>query len=278
MNSIDAGVSYQRDIAFTGEQFEFRRSASWLTTEPSSFGASYGSWEDKALAGNTFDYPLIHGAAIMKAGMSFTSVSRQAVLDGKVGLKRYRICDLICGKEIRTPTGCGKISYSVFPEALRTAITDFTKNKGGLLVSGAYIASDSRDRIYDFTIDAATDKNELAPERKFTEDILKIDWICNKGGASGVVRGAQSPYKFSSTRKYNLFTSPNPWRYWVESPEGFWAQKGAFTVLKYNDSGNGAAVAYKGDYRSLAVGFPIECLSTQEEINFFMKEALTFLK
>ena len=279
MNHIDAGVAYQRDIAFTGEQFEFRRSAGWLTTEPSSFGASYGSWEDKALAGNTFDYPLIHGAAIMNAGLSFTSVSRQAVLDGKVSLKRYRLCDVICGKQVRTPKGNGRISYSVFPAALRDAITEFTKNKGGLLVSGAYIASDCRDRIYDFEIDAATAKNDIAPERKFTEDILKLDWTCNKGGGNGVVRGAQSPYKFSSTRKYNLFTGPNPWRYWVESPDGFWPQKGAFTVLKYDDSGFGAAVAYKGnDYRSLAIGFPIECLTTQEEINSLMKEALQFLK
>ncbi len=279
MNSIDAGVPYIRDIAFTGEQFEMRRSATWLTTEPSSFGASYGSWEDQALAGNSFDYPLIHGAAIMKAGMSFTSVSRQAVLDGKVSLKRFRLCDVICGKQMRTPAGRGKIAYSVFPAALRSAITEFVKNKGGLLVSGAYIASDCRDRIYDFTVDAATAKNELEPERKFTEDVLKIDWITNKGGGNGVVRGVQSPYKFSSTRKYNLFTSPNPWRYWVESPDGFAPQKGAFTVLKYDDSGIGAAVAYKGnDYRSLAIGFPLETLSTQEEINYLMKEALTFLK
>jgi hypothetical protein len=177
LSQIDAGVPYMRDISFTGEQFEMRRSATWLTTEPSSFGASYGNWEDKALAGNTFDYPLIHGAAIMKAGLSFTSVSRQAVLDNKVALKRYRICDVICGKQVRTPSGfvaSGKntyvprIQYSVFPAALRDQLTAFTKNGGSLLVSGAYIASDCRDRIYDFVIDAATAKNELEPERKFT--------------------------------------------------------------------------------------------------------------
>ena len=279
MNHIDAGVAYQRDIAFTGEQYELRRSAGWLTTEPSSFGASYGSWEDKALAGNTFDYPLIHGAAILKAGLSFTSVSRRAVLDGKVSLGRYRICDLICGKQVRTPAGRGKISYSVFPAAMRDALTAFLKNGGGLLVSGAYIASDCRDRIYDLEIDAGTVKSELEPERKFTEEMLKIDWLTNKGGGSGVVRGVQSPYRFSSTRKYNLYTAPNPWRYWVESPDGFTARKGAFTVLKYDDSGFSAAVAYKGkDYRSLAIGFPIETLSTQAEIDNLIKESLEFLK
>ncbi len=279
MNIIDAGVAYQREISFTGAQFEMRRNAGWLSTEPSSFGASYSSWEGKALAGNTFDYPLIHGAAIMKAGRSFTSVSRQAVLDGKVALGRYRICDLICGKQVRTPAGRGKIAYSVFPAPLRDALTAFTKNGGGLLVSGAYIASDCRDRIYDFDIDASTEKKELEPERKFTEEILKIDWLTNKGGANGVVRGAQSPYRFSSTRKYNLFTAPNSQRYWVESPDGFTARKGAFTVLKYGDSGISAAVAYKGNtYSSLAIGFPIETLSTQAEIDDLMKESLDFLK
>ena len=288
MNNIDGGVAYLRDISFTGEQFEMRRSAPWLTTEPSSFGASYGNWEDKALAGNTFDYPLIHGAAIMKAGMSFTSVSRQAVLDNEVQIKKYRICDVICGKQVRTPSGVtasGKdtfvprIRYSVFPARLRSALTEFTKNGGGLLVSGAYIASDCRDRIYDFAVSASTEKNELEPERKFTEEILKLDWISNKGGASGIVRGVQSPFKFSSSRKYSLLTAPNPSRYWVESPDCFAAQKGAFTTLRYDDSGFGAAVAYKGDdYRSLAIGFPIECLTTQEQIDSLMKEALGFLK
>ena len=288
MSNIDAGVSYLRDISFTGEQFELRRSAPWLTTEPSSFGASYGNWEDKALAGNTFDYPLIHGAAILKAGLSFTSVSRQAVLDGKVILKRYRICDLICGKQVRTPSGfaaSGKgsyvpvVRYSVFPAALRNELTAFTKNGGALLVSGAYIASDCRDRIYDFVPDAATVKNELEPERKFTEDVLKLDWISNKGGASGSVRCVASPYRFSAGRKYGLYTSPNPVRYWVESPDCFAAQKGAFTTLRYDDSGFGAAVAYKGDdYRCLSIGFPIECLTTQEQIDNLIKDALGFLK
>lgn len=288
MSGIDAGVAYMRDISFTGEQYELRRSAPWLNTEPSSFGASYGNYEDQVLAGNTFDYPLIHGAAIMKAGYSFTSVSRQAVLDGKVLLKRYRICDVICGKQVRTPSGVAssgkntfapRIRYSVFPDKLRSALADFTKNGGSLLVSGAYIASDSRDRIYDFELDAATVKNEIEPERKFTEEILKIDWITNKGGHNGVVKGVKSPYKFSSNRIYNIYTTPNSKSCWVESPDGFYAQKGAFTTLRYSDSGIGAAVAYKGEtYRSLAIGFPIECLTTQEQIDSMMKEALGFLK
>ena len=279
MTNIDAGVAYLRDISFTGDQFEMRRSATWLTTEPSSFGASYGNWETTALAGNTFDYPLVHGAAIMKAGMSFTSVSRQAVLDGKVALKRYRICDVICGKQVRTPSGYGKVRYDVFPAKLRSALAEFTKNGGGLLVSGAYIASDCRDRIYDFDLAGAGISNDMEPERKFTAEVLKIDWISNKGGASGVVRGVSSPFSFSDTRKLKYFNTPNPASYWVESPDGFAAQPGAFTVLRYDDSGIGAAVAYKGDgYRSLAIGFPIETLTSQGQINDLMKEAISFLK
>jgi hypothetical protein len=88
-----------------------------------------------------------------------------------------------------------------------------------------------------------------------------------------------SPYRFSAGRKYGFYTSPNPVRYWVESPDCFAAQKGAFTPLRYDDSGFGAAVAYKGDdYRSLAIGFPIECLTTQEQIDNLMKDAIGFLK
>ena len=292
MNGIDGGVPYLRDISFTGEQYEFRRNATHLTTEPSSFGASYGDWETRVIAGNTFDYPLLHGAAFMKAGHSFVSTSRDAVCKGLVKLENYRICDVICGKQVRTPVAykvAGKgakksrsrvISFSVFPAPLRDALTAFTSKGGGLLVSGAYVASDSFDRIYDYDVDERMLKEELEPERKFVGDVLKCQWITNKGSHSGEVRAVESPYRFSAGKRYYFYTIPNAARYCAESPDGLGTSaKGAFPVMRYCDSGLAAAIAYKGDdYRSLTIGFPIETLTSQRDINQLIRDAVEFLK
>ncbi len=292
-NFIDGGVPYLRDISFTGDMFEFRRSAPHLGSEYSEFGASYGDYETKVIAGNTFDFPLLHGAAIMNAGLSFASCSREALLRGSVELQKYRICDLICGKQVRTPVGYEKggngskparrrvIDYSVFPVPIREALTAFTKKGGSLLISGSYVLSDSNDFIYDFDADEAAIKKETDSEKKFISDVLKCQWITNKGGNSGSVRVVQSPYKFSPGRHYTFFTKPNSVRYCVESPDGFVPTNaaGAFTVMRYGDSGIGAAVAYKGPaYRVLTLGFPIEALATQADINTLMKDAVGFLK
>ena len=292
-NFIDGGVPYLRDISFTGEQFEFRRNAPHLGSEYSEFGASYGDYETRVIAGNTFDYPLLHGAALMNAGLSFASCSRSAMLRGCVELQKYRICDLICGKQVRTPIGyekCQKgsksprkrvIEHSVFPSAIRDALSAFTKQGGSLLISGAYVLSDSNDFIYDFGPDEATIKKETDAEKKFISDVLKCQWLTNKGGNSGTVRSVQSPYRFSPGHNYTFFTKPNQVRYCVESPDGLLPANaaGAFTVMRYSDSGIGAAVAYKGTaYRSLTLGFPIEALATQAEINALIKDAVGFLK
>lgn len=292
-NFIDGGVPYLRDISFTGDMFEFRRNASHLSSEYSEFGASNSDYETKVIAGNTFDFPLLHGAAIMNAGLSFVSCSREALLRGRVELQKYRICDLICGKQVRTPVGYEKreketksarrrmIEYSVFPSAIRDALFSFTKQGGSLLISGSYVLSDSNDFIYDFGTDEPILKKETESEKKFISDVLKCQWVTNKGGNAGDVRSVQSPYKFSSGRHYTFYTKPNSIRYCVESPDGFVPTNaaGAFTVMRYADSGISAAVAYKGPaYRVLTLGFPIESLATQSDINALMKDAVGFLK
>ena len=280
-NATDGGVAYLRDISFTGNMYEFRRSATHLTSEPSFFGASYGDYETMAIAGNTFDYPLIHGAALMAAGCSFCSASRQALCEGRVNLKRYKICDLVCGKQVRTPKSYSskELKYSVFPAPLREAVSAYARSGGRMLVSGAYIASDCRDRIYDFTPDAKMRKDEIEPEVKFTEEVLKYTWITNKGSNNGTAKIVQSPYKFEAGRSINFYNKPNQGSYCVESPDALAPARDAFTIMRYGDSGLSAAIAYRSmDYRCVCIGFPIETITSQNDINTLMKEAVNFLK
>ena len=52
------------------------------------------------IAGNTFDYPFIHGKAIQAAGKySFVSCSDEAVENGLVTLEDYPVVDYILGLE-----------------------------------------------------------------------------------------------------------------------------------------------------------------------------------
>lgn len=89
---------------------EFRRAVPWMDDDASGFGDSFGDYETKVIAGNTFDYPSVHGAAILKAGYSFVSCSDEAVEDGAVSLNDYTTVDLILGKECQTKMGRGGVT------------------------------------------------------------------------------------------------------------------------------------------------------------------------
>ncbi|MDR0812134.1 MAG: N-acetylmuramoyl-L-alanine amidase, partial [Paludibacter sp.] len=103
----DAGVPYIADISFTGEQYEFLRTRAWISDANPGFGASKADFETKIIAGNTFDYPFIHGQAIKAAGFSFVSCSRNAVEEGSIDITNYKIADLILGKQRQTFAGNG---------------------------------------------------------------------------------------------------------------------------------------------------------------------------
>ena len=73
LDEQDHGVPYIKDISYIGKMKEYRRSIPWMDDDASGFGDSYGDYENQVIAGNTFDYPSVHGAAILKAGYSFVS-------------------------------------------------------------------------------------------------------------------------------------------------------------------------------------------------------------
>ena len=140
-SDMDFGVPYIRDISFIGYQTEFRRNAG------ESFGRSSGDYAAQIVAGNTFDFPYVHGEAIAAANKGFVSASVGSVETGSVKLDNYKIVDLILGKQKLTITGNGNtgLRYFTFPKRLQEELTKFTSNGGDLLVSGQYILSDLYD-------------------------------------------------------------------------------------------------------------------------------------
>lgn len=83
---LDHGVPYLKDISYIGRMKEFRRQIPWMDDDASGFGDSYADYETQVICGNTFDYPSVHGAAILNAGYSFVSCSDEAVEDSIVDL------------------------------------------------------------------------------------------------------------------------------------------------------------------------------------------------
>ncbi|MDQ9767110.1 hypothetical protein RFZ33_08435, partial [Acinetobacter baumannii] len=66
LDKHDHGVPYLQDISYIGSMKEFRRSIPWMDDDAAGFGDSYGTHETQVIAGNSFDYPAIHGKAMLQ--------------------------------------------------------------------------------------------------------------------------------------------------------------------------------------------------------------------
>jgi hypothetical protein len=199
---------------------------------------------------------------------------------GAVDLEKYPILNLICGKQITTLTGrdgASKLRYSVFPADLQETLRDYAASGGNMLISGANIATDAWDKIYDYQIDSVMMADVVTPMRDFITGVLKYKWMTNNATAGGDVKMVQNPFGLPLS-SYSFFNKPNPHRYQVESPDGLVpADKNAYTILRYSDNNISAGVAYEGDYRVVSLGFPIETLQSQEQIEAIIKELMEFL-
>lgn len=95
----DPGLPYISTTAFCGYQQTFNRLKAGIET-PDGLGYSGQELEAQEVAGNTFDYPFIHGKAIQMAGQySFVSCSVETIESGSTILGDYHAIDLIYGAE-----------------------------------------------------------------------------------------------------------------------------------------------------------------------------------
>ena len=53
---------------------------------------------------------------------------------------------------------------------------------------------------------------------------------------------------------------------------------GACTIFRYAENNISAGVAYQGDYKTVVLGFPVETIETQEEINCLIDEIANFFR
>lgn len=249
----DPGVPYLSNISFCGAQTGFSRAQAGKEGE-GSLGHSGQELEGIKIAGNTFDYPFIHGKAIQAAGRySFVSCSDEAVENGLVTLEDYPIVDYILGLEKEDVTT--KRFYKTYSSVMQRMITSYCQSGGRLLVSGAYVGSDM----------SGTQGN-----REFTERVLKY--------------GYQSSIADKSINSINglgltvaIPRLPNEVSYAVPSVDCIVPVDTAFPVFTYAPGNQSAGIAYKGtDYRTFVLGFPLESILSEIDRATIMAGILGF--
>ncbi len=252
----DPGVSYIHTPEFCGRQLDYERSNIGYED---GLGLSGNDFEGMLVAGNSFDYPYLHGKALAANGFSYVSCSSEAVMDGLLSLSGYDAVDIILGAEKQG--GSGTLlgydrSFKTFPVELQKAVSDYCKGGGRLFVSGAYIASD----MY---------KNES--DREFIRNMLKFDY-------GGSVFNTAENVIFGSNLRMEIYRAVNEYSYAVASPDILVPVGKAFVSFVYNGCKESAGVAYADDnYRVLSTSFPFESIVSEQQRNQIMGAVMRFL-
>ena len=267
-NDKDAGVPYLSEISLVGQQYEFKRTVPWVNDDAPGFGASHANYEGKVIAGNTFDFPYVHGKAIKAAGYSFVSCSEKAILTSDIDLCQYKAVDLILGKQKQTFVGNAKKApdFKTFPLALQRSIETYCQRGGNLLLSGAYVGSD-----------LCEGPKPLQDDRHFIENVLKYKFRTSQACVNGNLRIVSSPIKSFRKTDLSYFNEPNPISYYVESPDAIEpVGEGGFTICRYAENNTSAGVAYSGAYKTCCFGFPFETIQSEKERAKLMESVLSF--
>ena len=245
--SIDPGVADVRTAGYCGYQYNFSKSR---------LGYDLGQSGDELLGmilmGNTHDYTTQHAQDFLTGG-NYTIGSCEADALGVIPTASYQMMDVIMGAQ-RVDGYSGRI-YKTFTPELQQQLQTYLSQGGRLMVSGAYIGSDMQS----------------SSEQAFTSKVLKYQFM-----------GQESQESLSAINGMNtqvsLFRNPSEQHYWITRSDILQPTEGAFSTMTYQPDQQSAAIAYQGqDYRTMAFGFPLECIENTELRRSIMNAALQFL-
>ena len=281
----DNGVPYKKLISYVGPMKEFRRAIPWTHDDASGFGDSYGTYERITVAGNTFDYPALHGRSIMKAGYSFVSMSRAAAcadpaladttFDGRQLTAQYSAIDLILGKEKQSKfgrPGLHPLTFKTFDTPMQHLLSAYCKAGGAVLVSGSYVGTD----LWQNPLVKAD-----AADKQFAKDILKYQWREDRACTWGQIAYVVSPLA-ADTTSFRYYNKPNSESYVVESPDAIDpADNCAYTAFRYPENGMSAGIVFGGNatdhWRTCVLAFPFEAIKGESVRDAMMKRILGFI-
>lgn len=267
-STIDEGVAYKRNIAYVGDQYDFDRKSPWLDDDASGHGSSYADQEERIIAGNSFDYPFVHGQAIQSAGYGFISMSDEVFETANWDATDFSALDLLFGEEKTTSRiyGLENKDFTIYTPEMVKAIRKYIQSKGArLIMSGAYVGTD---------VIACGD----TLVKQFTEKELHFLFRTNNASKSGLV-SHPNEVKKNFTGEYQFETGYNQEIYKVEAPDAIEpVGKNAKVFLRYTKNTKSAGIIYNGNYQSVILGFPFESLQTQKDRNDMMKQILQFFE
>ncbi len=237
-NPNEHGVPYGKTLHYIGAQYEFDRNKPWISDDDAGFGACYTDKAHLLMAGNTFDYPSMHGKVLQQLGYSYVSTSVAAVDSIPAS---FAAVDLIFGKQKEVSIGTQRIrtDFALYPLHLQKALTAYTAEGGNILASGAYMASFGQDKT----------------AKAFARDILHYEYRTEHATQSGniTLRGTLP------TMQTQLRTQPNETIFHAENVSGLTpVGKQCNPPARYTDSGVCAGTAWDDTYRCLVFGFPLE--------------------
>ena len=269
----DHGVPYINDISFIGSQFEYRRELPWMDDDAAGFGASRSNYETQVIAGNTFDYPVVHGASIMAAGYSFVSSSMAAFAGKVINPTEYSVVDIIMGKQKEIQIGRGAVPnrYKTLSPELIATLSDYTERGGNVMLTGSYIATDVWDN-----------KNATAEEQAFAADVMGYKYRVGQAAILGKIHAVPSIHsKLSGEGNWSFDMELNDKIYAVESPDAIYpadTNTGA-TVMRYTENNIPAGVATsKNGYKTYVLGVPFEVIEGDKNRDALMKRVLNFFE
>ena len=272
----DNGVPYRNMITYVGKMKEFRRVIPWTDDDSSGFGDSYGNYEKMVIAGNTFDYPALHGAAILKAGYSFASTSRNALTAKDIlNTDDYCALDLILGKQKQSKMGRGGVTplrFKTFDADMQQILTRYCQAGGRVFVSGSYVGTD----LWQNPLTLANKEDQ-----DFAQRILKYKWRDNKAALEGNIRYVASPLTEDQLH-LTYYNKPNEDSYVVESPDAIDpADACAYTAFRYTENNLSAGIVFGGNesdrWRSVVLGFPFEAVTDSADRDVLMRKILQYL-
>ena len=248
----EPGVIDVKSAGFCGRQTGFDKSQYGKETA-TGFGMSGSELEGMILAGNTHDYSTRHALDILskRPACNISSATPQQL--SQVDLRRYNLADFIFGAQ--KDDGYSLTRRKAFTPEVQSAISQLTLQGASILVSGAFIGSD---------MTSAEEAGFLANKLKFrfiapspTTDLCAVEGL----GSTAT-----------------LWTTPNERNYWVRSTDIIEGVGGAFNTMKYSNNNYAAAIAYPGtDYRVMAFGFPIDCITDPDIRRNILDIAISYL-
>ena len=252
----DPGVPYMRTPEYCGRQLDFMREN--INIE-NGLGLSGREYEGLLIAGNTFNYPFVHGRALADNGYSFVSCGSEAVIDGVVNMSDYAVVDLILGAEKQG--GKGSLlhynkPYKTFSAGLQKKLTAYCRGGGKLFVSGAFIASDMQDS---------------AADKRFIREWLHFDY-------GGTVENVNDDVVIGHDLSFSIARKVNEACYAVSRPDVLKPVGGAFVSFAFDGSKAGTGVAYSGkNYKVLSTSFPFETVQSPLQRAKLMDAIMKFL-